>query len=355
MSFKVSRRAVVAGGLALAACNRTAESAPALPTTPVVSLKADAPFPLGVCAQTSHFKDKTWLGPALKNFSQLTPEWEMKMEYIVQDDGSLKFDAPDEIVAFCGEHGLRLYGTTLVWYLQKPKWFEGLTGEAFGKAYDDYIRTVVTRYRGKVVGWDVVNEAVAEDGNGWRPSLWAERLGDFDHMRRAFEQAKAADPDVPLFINDYNLEYLPRKLDTFQRLVERLLASGAPVSGIGCQTHTWASMEPGQLKKTIQALARFGLPVHISELEVSLIRGEPDRYSREEYLKHQGRVYAEVAEAFAELPEKQRFALTLWGLRDKDSWLVKENAGDAPLLFDDAGRPKPVASAFAAALKGLSK
>jgi endo-1,4-beta-xylanase len=355
MSFKVSRRAVVAGGLALAACNRAAESAPALPTTPVVSLKADAPFPLGVCAQTSHFRDKTWLGPVLQHFSQLTPEWEMKMEYIVQDDGSLKFDAPDEIAAFCAERALRLYGTTLVWYLQKPKWFEGLSGAAFGKAYDDYIRTVVSRYRGKVVGWDVVNEAVAEDGNGWRSSLWSERLGDFDHMRRAFDQAKAADPDVPLFINDYNLEYIPKKLDTFLRLVERLLAAGAPVSGIGCQTHTWVGADTGQLRTTIQALAKFGLPIHISELEVSIIRGTPQKFSREQLFNEQGRVYAEVVEAFAELPEKQRFALTIWGLRDKDSWLVKENAGDVPMLFDDAGAPKPVASAFAAALKGIPK
>jgi endo-1,4-beta-xylanase len=288
---------------------------------------------------------------ALTHCSQFTPEWEMKMEYIVQPDGSRQFDRPDRLAGFAKANGLRLYGTTLVWYAQKPKYFEGLADDAFGPAYDGYITDVVRRYRGQAVGWDVVNEAVAEDGDGWRDSLWSERLGAFDHMRRAFDVARAADPQAALFLNDYNLESLPKKLDEFQRLVERLLRAGAPVSGLGCQTHMPADLAAGSLTRAVQVIGRFGLPVHISELDVSLARAENRFASRSQLEAGQARLYAEAAEALGMLPARQRFALTLWGLRDKDSWLKAEDASDTPAPFDDQGRPKAAAAVLAAALQ----
>jgi endo-1,4-beta-xylanase len=356
VDWLLSRRSVLAGALALGACSRSEPSIAAPEEVwPPPPLKAAAPFPIGVCAQVSHLHDPTWVQLATAQCSQLTPEWEMKMEYIVQPDGSLKFDRPDELAAFARDHGMRLYGTTLVWYVQKPKYFRELPAAAFGKAYDDYISAVVSRYRGQAVGWDVVNEPVEEDGDGWRPCLWAERLGPFDHMRRAFDQAKAADPNTVLFINEYNLEYMPKKLDTFLRLIERLLASGAPVGGIGCQTHTWSTIEPGKLRAAVQAIARFGLPVHISELDVSVVRGKPGARPREDLLRGQARAYAEAVEALGDLPAKQRFGVTFWGLRDKDSWLVRENGADLPAVFDDAGQPKAPAAAMAAVFDRISR
>jgi endo-1,4-beta-xylanase len=171
-------------------------------------------------------------------------------------------------------------------------------------------------------------------------------------MVRAFKVAKAADPDAVLFLNDYNLEWLPKKLDTFRRLVERLLAAGAPVGGLGCQSHLAADLAPGVMDKTLRALAEFGLPVHVSELDVSLTRAErrfPSDAARQEA---QARLYAETAAAFHALPAAQRYALTLWGLRDGDSWLKRENARDAPAPFDEAGRPKLAAAALASGLAG---
>jgi endo-1,4-beta-xylanase len=350
-----SRRGVLAGALALAACDRKAESAPAPVVGPVGPLKADAPFPLGVCAQVNRFEDPAWVALATRNFSQITPEWEMKMEYVVLKDGSLRFDRPDRIAAFCKANGMGLFGHTLIWYAQTPESFERLAGDkaAFTKAYDAYIETVVGRYRGQASAWDVVNEPVAEEGEGLREHLWSKELGEIDYIRRAYERAHAADPDAVLFLNDYNFEYYPKKLDTFQRLVERLLAAGTPLGGLGAQTHTWATLEPGKIREAIKAIGRFGLPVHVSELDVSIIRGKPGGRSPEELREKQARLFAEAAEALGDLPQKQRYGLTLWGLRDKDSWLVQENAGDAPLLFDDQGRPKAGAAALSAALKRL--
>ena len=172
-------------------------------------------------------------------------------------------------------------------------------------------------------------------------------------MVLAFDHAAEADPEALRFINDYNLESNPAKRTAFLRLIERLLSRGAKLTGIGCQTHIDIDLPEGAASAAIRELARFGLPIHISELDISLGRRRLDLRGRPERLAIQARRAAEVAEAFMALPQRQRFAFTVWGLRDRDSWLRSEpNAGDgtdAPLLFDDAGRPKPMFEALAGA------
>jgi endo-1,4-beta-xylanase len=345
------RRAVLAGALALSACRPAAKAAPAPLDLP--PLKSVATFPVGTCVGSSQLADPAFAALVAAQASQLTAEWEMKMEYIADDDGTLRFDAPDAIAAFARAHGQRLFGHTLVWYAQKPAAFERLpAGPAFADAYRTYIATVVGRYRGVACGWDVVNEAVAEDGAGWRDSLWSQRLGKLDHMALAYRHAHDADPSVPLFLNDYNLENLPAKRATFLKLAEALLKAGAPLSGLGTQTHVAADMPPGAIRDTLRDLASLGLPIHLSEMDVSLARARGLLKDRAELEARQGRVYAEAAEAFSALPAKQRFAFTHWGLRDGDSWLIREDASDTPLLFDAAGRPKAAAAAWEQALKG---
>ncbi len=349
--MSLHRRALLTGALALSACNRRADAG----TVPVdlPPLKSVAGFPVGTCVQAGQLADPAFAALVAAQVSQLTAEWEMKMEYIAADDGSLRFDAPDAIAAFARAHGLRLFGHTLVWYAQKPPAFERLAaGPAFAEAYRSYIATVVGRYRGLASGWDVVNEAVAEDGAGWRDSLWSQRLGQLDHMVLAYRHAHEADPGVPLFLNDYNLENLPAKRATFLKLAEALLRAGAPLSGLGTQTHVAADMPPGAIRDALRALASLGLPIHLSEMDVSLARARGLLKDRAELEAKQARVYAEAADAFSSLPAKQRFAFTHWGLRDPDSWLIRENVKDAPLLFDAAGKPKAAASAWEQALRG---
>jgi endo-1,4-beta-xylanase len=171
-------------------------------------------------------------------------------------------------------------------------------------------------------------------------------------MVQAFHHAHDADPDVPLFLNDYNLESRPNKRFTFLKLAEILLKAGAPLSGLGTQTHVAADLPPGALRTTIKELAGLGLPIHVSEMDVSLTRARGNFKNRADLEAQQARLYAEAAEAFSDLPARQRFAFTHWGLRDADSWLIRENAADAPLLFDAAGRPKAAAAAWEQALKG---
>lgn len=348
--MSLHRRALLTGALALSACNRRADAQAAPLDLP--PLKSVAAFPVGSCVQAGQLADPTFAALVAAQVSQLTAEWEMKMEYIAADDGSLRFEAPDAIAAFARAQGLRLFGHTLVWYAQKPAAFERLTaGPAFAEAYRNYIAAVVGRYRGLASGWDVVNEAVAEDGAGWRDSLWSQRLGKLDHMVLAYRHAHEADPSVPLFLNDYNLENLPAKRATFLKLAEALLKAGAPLSGLGTQTHVNADMPAGAIRAAIKDLASLGLPIHLSEMDVSLARARGLLKDRAGLEAGQARVYAEAAEAFSNLPAKQRFAFTHWGLRDPDSWLIRENAKDTPLLFDAAGKPKLAAATWERALR----
>ena len=352
MNSGVPRRSVLAGALALAACNRRADAQPAPVNLP--PLKSVGDFPVGTCVQSGQLADPAFAALVAAQASQLTAEWEMKMEYICGDDGTYRFDAPDAIAAFARQHGQRLFGHTLVWYAQKPAAFERLTPtpDRFAEAYRAYIRTVVTRYRGVAAGWDVVNEAVAEDGDGWRDSLWSQTLGKLDHMVAAYHAAHDADPAAPLFLNDYNLESLPAKRTTFLKLAEALLKAGAPLGGLGTQTHLAADLAPGALTAAIRDLASLGLPIHVSEMDVSITRARGLLRDRADLQARQGRLYAEAAEAFSSLPARQRFAFTHWGLRDPDSWLKRENAADTPLLFDAQGRPKAAAAAWEQALRG---
>ncbi|QUD90722.1 endo-1,4-beta-xylanase [Phenylobacterium montanum] len=354
-------RRTLLGGLAalpLAACAPEGHAAPP-PHAPDRPLKSFARFPVGCAVTAERLADPADAALIARHFSQLTPEWEMKMEYILQDDGTFRFDAPDAIAGFAHEHGLRLFGHNLVWYAQNPVAFRRLDGKpkAFADAYRNYILAVAGRYAGQAVGWDVVNEAVAEDGNGLRACLWSRNLGQIDYIRRAFDHAHEADPTAVLFINDYNLESLPKKRASFVRLVEKLLQAGAPVGGVGTQTHIDAGLEPGALRRTLGDLADFGLPIHVSELDISLNRAGPAWRSRAGLAEAQLRLAEEAAEAFSTLAANQRFAFTLWGLKDGQSWLrsPKENRHppwDAPLAFDDAGRRKPVFDALAAGFAG---
>jgi endo-1,4-beta-xylanase len=193
----------------------------------------------------------------------------------------------------------------------------------------------------------VVNEAVNEDGEGLRDCLWSRNLGQIDYMRRAFDHAHEAAPDAVLLINDYYLERLPKKRATYLRLVETLLKAGAPLGGLGTQSHLRADLAPGAIGAVIADLARMGLPIHVSEFDISLNGARGLFVSRDDLVQRQARLAGEIGEAFARLKPAQRFAFTSWGLRDRDSWLraPKENPSppwDAPLLFDDQGRPKPM-------------
>jgi endo-1,4-beta-xylanase len=209
-----------------------------------------------------------------------------------------------------------------------------------------------------MAGWDVVNEPVAEDCDGLRDCHWSRALGMYGYMVRAFKQAKAADPDAVLFLNEYNLENIPRKGATFLKLVERLLKLGAPIGGIGTQSHLDIEIPAGQITRFMRDAASLGLPIHVSELDFPMQRDGgrmPDLRSTAERRAQQVARVGELAEAFMALPERQRYAFTTWGLRDTDSWLVRAEGKNRPdesaLLLDASGRANPAFQAVAEAFQ----
>lgn len=337
------------GATLVSACSR-GEAA----TGDTLPLKSHVSFPLGVCAMTAQMNDPQWASLIATHFDRITPEWEMKMEYILQPDGGLRFDAPDRIVRQARLNGQSVLGHTLIWYAQDGDYFQQLKADRrdFETAYRTYIRQVMSHYKGHVDGWDVVNEAVRDDGSDLRDCLWREVLGDA-YIDIAYQAAHEADPACPLILNDYNLEYYPAKRKRFLKLVEGLQKRGVPLNVLGTQTHIAADLPKGAITETLRDLAATGLKIHLSELDVSLKEAAQNALDFGNYRDAQRALYEEVAEAYTALPAAQQFGLTLWGLRDEDSWYNRQNKGmvaDEPLLFDDAGRLKPVGQAFVKAL-----
>lgn len=358
--LRLNRRAFLVAPVALAACDRFAAAEPAVgPLAP--PLKALAPFPIGATGMTWQLDQPDWVEQILRHCSQLTPEWEQKMERTLGPGFTYDFEASDRVVAFARDNGLRVHGHTVIWYSQGAGVFDdaAVPPKRFAAEYDRYISSFVGRYRGRMAGWDVVNEPVAEDGDGLRDCHWSRALGMEGYMVRAFEQARAADPDAVLFLNEYNLENIPAKGATFLRLVERLLKLGAPVGGIGTQSHLDIEIPAGQITAFMRDAASLGLPIHVSELDFPMQRDGgrmPDLRSTADRRAQQVARVGELAEAFMALPERQRYAFTTWGLRDSDSWLVREEGKNRPdesaLLLDAAGRPNPAYQAVIEAFTG---
>lgn len=352
----LSRRTLLSAtaAIGLGACT----DAPVPYPTQTPPLKSLVPFRVGTACMTGQFNDETWAKLVQTHFNQLTPEWEMKMEYILQEDGSYRFDAPDLIAKTARDHGLALFGHALIWYAQDHPWFKNLVNDRrrFAADYDRYIQTVAGRWADQIVGWDVVNEPVTYEGDALRQCVWSEGLGGTDaYIIRAFEQARMAAPSAVLFLNDYDLENKPNKGATYLKLVERMLKQGVPITGLGTQSHLEIDIPAGQIRAFMNELAQFGLPIHVAELDASLRSRQMLKKlePRSKRVALQSERVAELAEAFMALPRAQQFAFTLWGVRDTDSWLRRGNEDDgkdSPLLFDTDGYTNPLFGTLATAL-----
>jgi endo-1,4-beta-xylanase len=340
----LSRRNLIAGASALLAAPACAKQ-DYISIPPLKSLLAS---PLGVAMRDLHLDDPEWTQLATAHFSRLTAEWETKMEYVLKPDGTFQFDRSDRLASFARDNGMTVHGHTLIWYEQDGEPFQKLKGnrDAFLAFYADYIKAVMTRYRGVATGWDVVNEPIMFEGEGLRDCLWRQVLGD-DYIGMAFAAAHEADPSAVLFVNEYHLEHKPVKRKALLKLVETLLKSGAPVTGIGTQTHISAEIKPGQITEAMRDIASLGLKVHVSEVDIAI--SDYKIGSMAEPRLDQIRALEEIVTAYKDLPAGQQYGLTFWGLRDSDSWINaprETNGRDEPLLFDKMGRPKPLTAAL---------
>ncbi|HNR34614.1 MAG TPA: endo-1,4-beta-xylanase [Candidatus Hydrogenedentes bacterium] len=281
-----------------------------------------------------------------REFDMITCENAMKFGPLRPERDRFAFDDADAIVAFAREHGMAVRGHTLVWHYILPDWFA-----KGGFTYDDgidlvrgHIHTVVSRYRGDVFAWDVVNEAL-DDHGGWRDSPFLRMFGP-DYLAMAFHWAHEADPDAKLFYNDYSADGLNRKSDAMYAMIRMLLEQGAPIHGVGLQMHlcVWDDLHPASIAANIKRFNDLGLDVHITEMDVRI--KEP---FLESDLLRQARIYREIMDVC--LRAERCGAWAVWGVTDRYSWVPQAFKREgAALLFDDAGQPKPAYEAVRDAL-----
>jgi len=314
-------------------------------------------FPIGVAVSARDLKDPVEVGLIIGQFNSLTPENAMKMGPIHPQENRYNWKDADSIVAFAQVHGLRVRGHNLCWHEQTPKWLfrdsaGGLvTKEVLLKRLKDHITAVVTRYKGKIYAWDVVNEAIDDDSTNFlRNSLWYQVCGE-DFIAEAFEYAHKADPSAILFYNDYNTER-PEKRKRVYSLLKKLVDAKVPINGVGIQAH-WSIYEPtpGDLEETIKEFSSLGLKVQVTELDISIYPweknmralrpGESGVYTPELEKKQEAQ-YAAVFKIFRKY-RNVITGVTFWNISDRHTWLDNYPVAgrkNYPLLFDQNLLPK---------------
>ena len=300
------------------------------------------------------------------HFNSITPENQLKWMYVHPSPDKYDFAGSDRYVEFGEKHGMYIIGHTLVWHRQTPDWvFEDGNGklasrETLLSRLRDHIHTVVGRYKGRIKGWDVVNEAIEANGT-MRQSKWMKIIGE-DYVAKAFEFAHEADPDAQLYYNDYSLENEPKRNGAIQ-LIKKLQALGIPIAAVGLQGHNrldWPTVE--QQDATIAAFAKLDIKVNITELDMDVLPAvseetgpglklTPELEAKlnpfasilpETINKEQARRYGELFGVYLKYRDVID-RITFWGVTDGDTWLNNwpvRGRTNYPLLFDREGKPK---------------
>jgi endo-1,4-beta-xylanase len=282
----------------------------------------------------------------LTRYDSLTAENDMKMFYLRPSRSTFNFAWGDAMVDFAQAHGQQMHGHTLVWCNDdaNPLWLEGRSWSR-AQLLDvmrEHISTVVAHYRGRVSSWDVVNEALADDGSR-RDCLWQRVIGD-DWVEQAFRMAREADSDVRLFYNEVRADTPNPKYEAMLGLARDFLARGVPLDGIGLQYHLADTQPPqDQIEDAIRRIGELGLAVHISELDVPIwyLGG-----TLEQKLTRQADAYRRVAAACQAQPAC--FRITTWGFTDRYTYRC---CNAKPLPFDEEYRPKPAWAALQEVLR----
>ena len=305
----------------------------------------------------------------IKNhFNSITAENCMKSEELQPVEGEFNFKLADQFVKFGEENNMYIIGHTLVWHSQAPKWFftdatgKDVTREVLIERMKNHIFTVVGRYKGKVKGWDVVNEAFEDDGS-WRNSKFYQIIGE-DYIRLAFQFAHEADPDADLYYNDYSMSHEGRR-NTVVKMVKDLKSQGVRIDGVGLQGHMdMVFPDLDEFEKSMLAFAETGVKLMITELDVTVLPRPGIDVGAEISASFE---YQQKLNPYAEgLPDSVSIALnnryndifklflkhsdilervTLWGVYDGQSWRNNwpvRGRTDYPLIFDRNFQPKPV-------------
>lgn len=303
------------------------------------------------------------------NYNIITPENSMKPQPTHPSEDTYNFTTPDALVKWCGENNIKVWGHTLAWHAQTAPWFfqpgtndQPVTRELAMERLSNHIHTVVGRYKGRVMGWDVVNEAINDRGGGetenLRNSSWVRAIGP-DYLTLAFKWAHEADPDAQLYYNDYNIDQdtnydraTPQysgKHTSSMLLLKRLIKDGAPINGVGIQGHWHLYNNIPDVEKAIADYESLGLKVSISELDVTATGENSGAFPTRgggapitpEAIQQQAEVYAKLFDVFNR-HAKSISRVTFWGISDRRSW----RSGQRPLVFDGQLQPKPALQAI---------
>lgn len=298
---------------------------------------------------------------AIRHFNTATSENDMKWQSVHPQLGRFNWGPADSFMEFCEKYNMVPIGHTLVWHSQTPRWVyedavgNPLTRDALLARMKDHIDAVVGRYKGRIKGWDVVNEALNDNGT-MRSSQWLRIIGEgkpeqqYDHIAKAFEYAHAADPDVELYYNDYNLTTSRAKADGAAAIVKHLKSKGLRIDGVGMQMHaglTWPSVD--DLEYAIKTLTATGVKVMVTELDIRTRTRGPrgaeitqiNRRTTDDPDAATAEVQQKLADKYAEIfsvlvKHKEHIPrVTFWGVYDTTSWI-----GGSPLLFDRDYQPK---------------
>jgi endo-1,4-beta-xylanase len=352
-------------------------------------------FLIGTAGDLKGYSDAE-LANIKKHYDILTPENCMKPQPTHPSEDTYNFTTPDSMVEWCQQNGVKVWGHTLGWHAQTAPWFfqavntktdeaaqpprrpgagwdpnaprpsmaemwrrsikgELATREVALERLEKHIKTVVGRYKGRIIGWDVFNESIADSGDckteNLRTFSWYQVVGP-EVLTLAFKWAHETDPNAKLYYNDYNIEQgaveNKGKHASSMILLKRLIAEGAPIDGVGIQGHWHLDSNLADVEKAITDYASLGLKVSITELDVTAtgsnsgafgVRGGDRTIPKENYQKQ-----AEVYKALFEIFKRHSDVIdrvTFWGISDARSWRWGQDA----LLFDRQLKPKPAFNA----------
>lgn len=303
------------------------------PDTP---LKEKATFFVGVAVKSFNLTN-LYDEVINREFNSVTAEYEMKMNVIMPDEGQYDWSKSDAIVNYAIDNNLNVHGHALIWHQSTPDWIENYVGtdEEFEQVIKDYITAVVSRYKGQVKSWDVVNEAVSDGTGILRNSVFRQRMGD-DYIEKCFQFARDADPDALLFYNDYNMCEDETKRNAVLTIVDDFITRGVPINGIGYQLHVrYNGPDKNTIQEATDELVLRDLLVHFSEIDIRVNPNNDISELTEDRAIAQKVKMKEIVQVFNAIPDENKYAITIWGIKDNESWILNMyDHSDWPLLFD---------------------
>ena len=286
-----------------------------------------------------------------KHFNSLTAENVMKPGPIHPEEDRYEWENADRIVEFARANNMKVRGHTLCWHNQTGAWMlkdnqgNQVTKEVALARLKDHITQVVSRYKGMVYAWDVLNEAIVDNdtGNIYRETMWYRICGE-EYISKVFRWAHEADPEALLVYNDYNATW-PAKRDRIYTMLRKLLDEGVPLHAVGLQGH-WNINEPTEqnLRDAIDKYSSLGLKIQITELDVSIYVSRADTVGigfTPEREQKQIDLYKMAFDVFREKKDVIN-SVTFWNVSDRHSWRDRRDMKCYPLLFDENLKPKKV-------------